>query len=282
MARTSKRMSEEKIERLLAEGRGRGEGADWKPWIEVFDFSSMGRVSRTFSPKFGRTVHLMSDVERNTFYALEWSSRVTGVKEEFPLSRDGTLYIAKSLGIKHPTYPGTTVPCVMTVDFFVDVIADGKPEFEAIDCKHTGGIEDPRAIEKLQITRAYFAAMDIPHRLVLDSTLPMQKIHNIEWIRGGMIKPGEDEIYAGAHREQCQIMAHELANSIRNQRLKEYCGSFEKRHGLRPGMGLRIAKSLMYDHVLICDLNTPDLAETPLASFSCTEMPGKLRAVGGA
>jgi hypothetical protein len=51
MARTSKRMAEEKIDRLLAEGRGRGEGADWKPWIEVFDFSSMGSCQSHVQPQ---------------------------------------------------------------------------------------------------------------------------------------------------------------------------------------------------------------------------------------
>ncbi|SFU26331.1 TnsA endonuclease N-terminal domain-containing protein [Paraburkholderia aspalathi] len=281
MGRGPKKMTEALIKEWQIEGRGRGEGADYKPWLEIFDLSSLGRVSRPFSPKCGRSVHLLSDVEANTFSALEWSQRVTGIREEFPLDRELTLEIAADLGIAHPYYPGTKVPTVMTVDFLVDFHDNDQKRLEAWDCKRTEDSEDPRQIEKLQIARTYFGGMDIPHRLVFHSELPMQKIRNIEWIRGGMLKTGEDEQYAGALREQSLIMSHDLAGSTRNQPLQEYCRDFEIRQGLNPGEGLRVAKLLMYERVLICDLNNPDLASAPLASFRCTFKADSLRAMGG-
>ena len=281
MGRGPRKMTEAIIKEWQAEGRGRGEGANYRPWLETFDISSLGRVSRPHSPKCGRSVHLLSDVEANTFYALEWSQRVTGIREEYPLDRELTLEIAASLGIAHPYYPGTKIATVMTVDFLVDFNDNGRTRFEALDCKRTEDCEDPRQIEKLQITRTYFAGMDIPHRLVFHSELPMQKIRNIEWIRGGMVKTGEDERYSGSLREQSLIMAHDLARSTRNQPLQEYCRDFEIRQGLSPGEGLRIAKLLMYERILICDLSNPNLASAPLASFRCTLKADGLRAMGG-
>jgi hypothetical protein len=281
MGRGPRKMTEALIREWQIEGRGQGEGASYKPWLETFDFSSPGRVSRPYSPKCGRTIHLLSDVEANTFYALEWSKAVTGIREEYPLDRELTLEIAAALGIAHPYYPGTKVPTVMTVDFLADFHENGTSWFEALDCKRTEDSEDPRQIEKLQITRTYFAGMDIPHRLVFHSELPMQKIRNIEWIRGGTIKSGEDERYAGALREQSLIMSHDLTGSTRNQPLQEYCRNFEIRQGLNPGDGLRIAKLLMYERVLICDLSNPDLASAPLASFRCTFKADNPRAMGG-
>ncbi|WP_239482764.1 TnsA endonuclease N-terminal domain-containing protein [Paraburkholderia sp. C35] len=230
-------------------------------------------MQRTDSQKFGRTIHTMSDIETRTLLALEWSARVTGVREQYPVDRDLTLEIADALKVTHPYYPGTNVPTVMTVDFLVDVTDNGQTSFEAIDCKSSEEAEDPRSIEKLQIMRVLFAGMDIPHRLVFDSTLPMQKIRNIEWIRGGILKSGEEEQYPGAIRERSLIMAHELLHSTRNMPLSEYCAKFERRHGMRAGDGLRVAKLLMHERILLCDLNNPDLATAPLASFRCVPIP---------
>lgn len=118
MGRGPRKMTEDVIKRWRAEGRGTGEKQTYKPWLEVFDFSSEGLVNRVYSEKLGRTVHLMSEVESKIFYGLEWQRSIIDIREQFPLDRDLTLEIASHLGIKHPYYPGTRVPTVMTVDFF--------------------------------------------------------------------------------------------------------------------------------------------------------------------
>jgi TnsA endonuclease N terminal/TnsA endonuclease C terminal len=267
MGRGPRKMTEDVIKRWRTEGRGSGEKQAYKPWLEVYDFSSDGRVNRIYSAKLGRTVHLMSEPESKTFYGLEWLKTVTDIKEGYPLDRELTLEIASHLGIKHPYYPGTHVPTVMTVDFFVVREIARVVSFGTYDCKMTNDAENEREIEKLAITRAYFAGMDIPYRLIFDSEIPEQKIRNIKWIRGGTIKPGEEESYTGALLDGARCMANELESSTRNYALRDYCSSFEVRHGLRPGDGLRIAKILMHERILLCDLNNPDLATCPLAAF---------------
>ena len=272
MGRGPKQMTEAIIAGWQKEGRGKGEGPKYRPWIEVHDFSSRGRVERTESARFGRTIHLMSDVERDTFYAAEWAQPVLDLREQYPLDRTITLEIAGALNIRHPYYPGTNIPTVMTVDFFLKVVRNGVRGYEVIDCKRTEGAEDARSLEKLQITRTYFAGMNIPHRLVFHSQLPKTKIRNIEWMRDGLIKSGEAERYPGYFREKSRIMAHELANSTRNMPLNEYCENFEIRHGMSPAEGLRLAKLLMYERTLLCDLANPNLPSAPLSTFRCVSV----------
>ncbi|MBN3762326.1 TnsA endonuclease N-terminal domain-containing protein [Burkholderia sp. Ac-20365] len=274
-------MTEDIIDRWKAEGRGSGNGSGYKPWLEVFDFSSTGKVNRIYSPKLRRVVHVMSTTEERTFYGLEWLRSSIEIKEQCPLDRDLTLEIASILGIKHPYYPGTNVPTVMTVDFLVTSKYDGcPPSIQAYDCKIKDEAEDSRSIEKLSITQAYFGGMDIPHRLIFDSELPTQKLKNIEWIRAGVIKPGEEESYAGALRDRARSMTSELQCSTQKQPLNAYCESFEIRHGLNAGDGLRVAKILLYDRVLLCDLNNRNLATCPLAAFRIDAASHDQRASG--
>lgn len=96
--------SEERITQLELEGRGKGAGADYKPWIRVSDFSSQGISRRMFSAKTGRHHELLSNGERNLFLLLEFCRDVTDIREQFPLDREETSSIAARLNIKHPVY----------------------------------------------------------------------------------------------------------------------------------------------------------------------------------
>jgi hypothetical protein len=59
------------------------------------------------------------------------------IREQFPLPRDKTLEVAMQLGERHPYYPGTHVPAVMTVDFMVTKRINGTDVTEAFNVKPT-------------------------------------------------------------------------------------------------------------------------------------------------
>jgi hypothetical protein len=267
MARGIRNWSEKLIAQRIREGYGEGEGSGYKPWISTADFSSLGRTTRMYSLRYERTIELASDVETRTFLLLEWTASMSQVYEQFPLERDVTLQIAAALGIRHPYYPGTNVPAVMTVDFLG---VKGNPQDEhllAIDCKRSEDAGDENTIHKLQITRAYFAGRDIPHHLVFSSLLPTEMVKNVEWARGGEIKLDEVDPSPGYLREKAALMQHEIKHTNRVGPLNEYCNSFDERHGLRPGLGMRLARLLIWEHKLLCDMNTPRLESAPLSSF---------------
>ncbi|MGB7399042.1 TnsA endonuclease N-terminal domain-containing protein [Castellaniella sp.] len=276
--------TEEKIRRMEAEGRGRGSGAGYRPWLEVASVSSIGRSRRVSSPKTGRTHHLLSDVEHDLFLACEWAQNVVDIREQYPLPREVTQTIAQKLRIRHPFYPGTHVPTVMTVDFLLTVLVGGEKKFLALNAKRDEEANDVRSLEKLEIQRTALEEMEVSHYLIYDSQIPQQKLRNIEWIRGALMKEGETEPYVGFFKGLASRMTEELATAadpVLAATVEEYCTAFDVRHGVQTGTGLRVVRMLMAERSLMPDLTSPDLTRESLASFIVTGRPGRLRAVGG-
>jgi hypothetical protein len=134
--------SENKIAEWQKDGYGQGEGSNYKPWLNVQDFSSLGRSRRAWSHKTGRVHQLFSDVEFRIFLALEWSLDVIDIKEQYPLDRALSQDVARSMRVKHPCYPSTTIPTVMTVDFLVTVANHEGKSLIAINGKRKEEGED--------------------------------------------------------------------------------------------------------------------------------------------
>lgn len=281
MARGPKKWNEETIARFLKEGRGQGEGANYRPWLGVGDFSSRGRCHRIFGLKTNRVHHLFSDVEYDLFLLLEWSADVVDIREQYPLDRDLTMEIAAAHGIRHPHYPGTHTPAVMTVDFLVTQLRAGQTTYSAFNAKRTEEAEDANSLEKLELHRLYWNGLDSPHHLVFHSETPTVHARNIEWIRGAQLSDGEIERYPGYFNEYANRMSDELTRSQRSESLSEYCAKFDIKCGLEAGTGLRVARLLMQSRVLMPDLSQPNLYDCPLPAFKVTARPGNLRLVGG-
>lgn len=259
--------SENKIAQMEAEGRGKGAGATYLPWVLVSDFSSQGDSRRIFSNKTGRVHHLMSNVEWGLFLLMEFAPDVIDIREQYPLPRNETQAIAAQLSIKHPYYPGTKVPTVMTVDFLITRMLDGKKTLEAYNCKRTEEAEDQRSLEKLEIQRTYFDGCSIPHHLVFHSMLPVTKVKNLEWIRSATLNPDEVEHYPGYFEQHCQRLASDLACRSSQGSLSSYCENYDSRTGAEPGTGLRVIRMLLQKHLVVTDLSQPDLAATPVSMF---------------
>ncbi len=275
--------NEKKIAEMHAQGYGAGSGANYKPWIKVYDFSSSGRSRRVHGLKTGRVHHLFSDVEHDVFLACEWSRAVTDIREQYPLDRELTQTIAQELKIRHPHYPGTQVPTVMTVDFLLTVNHNGAEHFLALNAKRDEEAEDENSLSKLEIQRTYFEQLGIEHHLVYHSQLPKQKIMNLAWVRDAQLKEGEVEPRPGYFAALSSRMARELDAPIdMNASLAAYCQSFDERHGLEPGSGLRVARMLIQERALMVDLESEDPTREPIGAFLMTSRAGHLRAVGGA
>ncbi|WP_253289428.1 hypothetical protein [Clostridium sp. MSJ-8] len=77
----AKRKRQQDIEKMIKEGYGAGIEKDYKPWIKIQDVPSLGRVTRVKGIKTNRQHELLSDMERNYFYILEYSSKVKDIRE---------------------------------------------------------------------------------------------------------------------------------------------------------------------------------------------------------
>lgn len=275
--------SEKRIERLQKEGRGRGEGRDYKPWFNPMEMSSRGLSHRVHSLKTGRNHGYVSDGELDFHFMLDWASAVVDIREQYPLSRLLTRQAALELGVRHPCYPTTQIEMVMTVDFMATTLRDGELTLEAYDVKHASGLDDLRTLEKLEITRSVLAEMGISHYLVSHAEIPKQKVMNLKWIHQSLPKTGEDGSAAGLLEELAARMLDDLPRASKYTKLNDYCASFEQRVGASDGLGLRAAKILMHRRHLLPDLAIAELHAAPIGSFSIAhEALEQQRAYGGA
>lgn len=73
MTRSKYDWNEAKFERFIKEGRGKGEGNDYKPWLTIQDVPSSGRRTRGPGWKTNRLHHTLSDHETSYLYLLDWA-----------------------------------------------------------------------------------------------------------------------------------------------------------------------------------------------------------------
>lgn len=66
-------------------GRDMEKIQEYKAAIKIQDFPSKGRVSRIKGRTTGRLHHLLTDLETNIFYLLDFEEDVIDIKEHYPL-----------------------------------------------------------------------------------------------------------------------------------------------------------------------------------------------------
>lgn len=165
--------------KYLREGRGQGEGADYKPWITVHDFPSSGVVSRIPGRKTNRIHHLLSRNEAYYFYILDDSPKINDIREQFPLRLSETIEIARNLGIPHPKVNG--FPFVMTTDFLLTT-GNG---LSARTVKLSKDLQNPRVREKFEIERIYWSSRGYDWKIVTEQEIPVRRAINLKWLYSG-------------------------------------------------------------------------------------------------
>lgn len=183
MSKRNLEWNQEKYERYIKEGRGKGVGSDYKPWLTTQDFPSLGRVWRVLGWKTGRMQEFMSDNELRYFYLLDWSDNVIDIREQYPLlNLEKAMEIADELGIIYPRDRKSKTPIVPTTDFFITINLDGKEKHIARTIKPSIELEKKRTIEKFEIERRYWEYYDIDWGIVTEKDIPKIFTKNIEWI----------------------------------------------------------------------------------------------------
>jgi hypothetical protein len=172
MAKRNRSTTEKKQEKWMKEGRGIGIGKEYKPWLTIQDVPSTGRATRLHSIKTQRQHHLLSDMERDYFYIVEYADCVKDIREQFPLlPLEQTLLIANELGIKHPTDPKTQVPVVMSTDFLLTVEQEEDNVLLARTIKSKADLMNERQIEKFEIERRYSLKKEVDWGIVTEDEI---------------------------------------------------------------------------------------------------------------
>ncbi len=158
------------------EKRGTGSGADYKPYIKVNEFNSLGTTCNPVDWKTGRTMHFLSQGEMYLYYLLRFRDDVVDIREQFPLVLEDTLRIAKELGYRHPKNNSTR----MTSDLLVDFI-DGTQKVYSVK-RSSKELENKRTKEKLEIEERYWKDRNIEFKTVFTEDLNVQAVANIRLV----------------------------------------------------------------------------------------------------
>lgn len=256
-------------ERLTA-GLGSGSGDGYRPWHSVHDVSSRGRQTRTAMRKLDRVVHTHSYIERAFLLVAEFQKSFYDIQDQWPIPHEITLAVAKALEIRHPTYPVSHAPVVMSFDFVLTTVdTDGVLLKTPWDCKRESEVQKLRILEKLTLHRGAAEQLGMaPARLFTENSVPKQVLRNIEWIRSTLPLPGEPQHIHDLYKSERDAMVEDLASVAVTVLIKSYCAAYDQRKGFERGTALRVFAWLLWDHKVSVDLEGPGIPQQFVPSLN--------------
>lgn len=202
------------------EGRGKGSGEGYQPWLQVRNVKSSGRKHRIPGILHDRNIHVMSDLERNAVFYFETLPNVTDIREQFPLDRDVTRQIAASMGVAHPADPWTKEDIVMTTDLLIDFTdTTQKRRTRPFSVKEAEDLLNRRTRVKQEIERRYWDRLGMNWNLLLDTTLRRTHMINaIMWAREWFYLPHNLAVPPSVWERRCAavlgILVTERASTL--------------------------------------------------------------------
>ena len=179
-------MSVPSLKTKIKQGRGLGEGKDYKPFIKSREFNSMGTCSNVTDWKNGRQMQLLSQVEYGIYMQQRWRDDVEDIREQFPLDME---YVTKILAIANAelkekghraittTYHEDKDP--MTTDMLLTLL---NGSYEAISIKPNKQKLSPREIEKIWIEKKYWNAQGVEFHLMDKSDINSILVKNLRLV----------------------------------------------------------------------------------------------------
>jgi hypothetical protein len=277
MAKRNRNTTQISIDKRIKAGRGAGRLSNYIPWLHIQDVASKGLASRVKGWKTQRVHHFMSLLELMYFYTLEWALDVIDIREQFPLfPQRETMLIADGCGVIHPVDPKTRHPVVMTTDFNISVLKNGK----IVDCirtiKYAKDLRSKRTLEKLEIERRYFSARNIDWSIVTEKDISKILAKNVEWLHQYRFPPD----FTDLSEEDLQRIAIVLTEKVVEQdnSLRSIALECDDQLGLELGTSLSISRHLLANRHWKVDLMKP---LNPRERLVLIELP-RLNQKGGA
>lgn len=265
----NKRMTTiETVNNLLSKGYGKGEGKDYKPYLDVIRVASKGRVSRVKGWKTDRVHHFLSDSETRFFYLLEYANGVTDIREHFPLidNVDEWITTLDDQLIKRLFNQKTGEPMVLTTTFLLtERNFDGGVKYSARSIKDYRQLENSQVIDRFEVMRRYWELKGIDYGIVTNRDIPVAIAKNIEFVHSSY-HLGE---YGIEEKEQA-FLRDCLLNVLRefkNKSVKEALSKFDNQLGLDGGTGLLIFKHVIARKIVKVEMTKPIDLEMPCSNI---------------
>ena len=117
-----KGFTQKKMHRWIREGRGKGYGTHYQPFLKIRDVKSEGRASRLGCLDIKRSMVTFSELEYSVLLECKSDPRCKEIQEQKPLERELTRVIANEMGVRHPWDRQSGEDIVMTTDFLVYLV----------------------------------------------------------------------------------------------------------------------------------------------------------------
>ncbi len=169
----------------LNQGRGLGDGYDYKPFIKTRELNSRGTCSNFIDWKTGRQMEFLSQTELHIFMQLRWDDDVLDIKEQYPLDLDKLNAIINEANSELKA-AGHDILKIrynedhwLTTDF---VLSKTGGETEAVSVKYNKENLRPRDIETVWIEKKYWDSLGHKFRLMDKSDVNPILIKNLRLV----------------------------------------------------------------------------------------------------
>jgi hypothetical protein len=161
-------------------------------FLKVRDVPSLGLSTMVLSNITKREHHYLSKLEYKAHLLSEYQSATINIREQYPLLPwEETQAIAENFGIKHPKYPQTMTPIVMTTDLLITLKSQNGQKLIAISVKPKKDLT-PVNLEKLLIEKMYWKARGVTWILVTEDELPKALTDNLHFFSSPMTRTNID------------------------------------------------------------------------------------------
>jgi len=274
MARRILNYTAETRQRWLSEGRGQGDGKNYKGWLTTHDVNApVSYKSRLIDRCHMRLCHLLSSIEERGFLYFDYCRSTLALYDQYRLDLDETIAIAKQLGIEHPRVPGTREYWDMTTDLVCINHVDNEKIMLPRSCKMAKDLGDWNNIEHAEIERVYWRRRNRTLKFITeeDRCIPNVLANNLQILKSLRFLQDEVLPYEGFVDEMRERMQHELARRSHGCSLTDFSHAFDVANSLEPGRSLRLALHFIYQHALIADLMAGDLRMQNVDSIKVNE-----------
>jgi TnsA endonuclease C terminal/TnsA endonuclease N terminal len=267
--------STKQITELIKAGYGQGDGASYKPYINILRTSSKGRVTRVKGHTTKRTHSFLSDTETRFFYLLEFNPFVIDIREHFPIYDDIERIIPSLDSSLRECLQNqkTGEPIVLTTSFLITIQNENKDIYHlARSIKDYRLLKNNKVIERYEIMRRYWESKDIDYGIVTNKEIPINLVKNIEYLHSAYSL----EEYGFNENDQTvmiQFLTH-LISSNPSKSWRKIVEMFDFEMRVEAGTGLLFLKHILIRRKVIMNLNKPINLECNCSeiTFDCKEV----------
>lgn len=254
MAKRNRSVTPNTVKRKTAQNRGVGRLGDYKPWNTIQDTASNSLVTRIKGWKTGRTHQILSQLQLQFFYLLEWSSQVVDVREQFPLDESETAAVAEEIG-KHKLAGQIRSGNFLCADFSVTVKKGFGTKELARTVVNSKFLTNKNLIERLEVERRYWAFRNIDWGIVTEKEIDSTVVKNIEWVHSFL----DAYCLAPLTTEQIKQAESLLIPKIQNQNLtlREITSACDEQLNLGAGSALSVVRYLIANKQIQVDITVP-------------------------